>query len=203
MAGREHVLTGRPRPVMPWTGPAGSAVTRPRSCTRRLDRASCSAFASPAPARGIRLRPGPPRLAIQRPWLPRHRDRGLPRTSSGSPHATSGRTTPATVRHRQAPGQRPHSEMPQICWQTDARNCTRPCHSNRATTQVSNLPVAQIRWHRTAGTAVACANSRRSIRGSISCGWPPRKYRTGRSGCCATSGIRLETDGLRAASNRA
>ena len=41
---------------MPWTGPAGSAVTRPRSCTRRLDRASCSAFASPAPARGIRLR---------------------------------------------------------------------------------------------------------------------------------------------------
>jgi len=26
-----------------------------------------------------------------------------------------------------------HDEMAQICWRTDARNCTRPCHSNRAT----------------------------------------------------------------------
>src|SRR5262249_60201333 len=26
-----------------------------------------------------------------------------------------------------------HGEMAQICWRTGARNCTRPCHSNRAT----------------------------------------------------------------------
>src|SRR5262249_49750805 len=39
------------------------------------------------------------------------------------------------------PGSRPtligvvgdHGKMAQICWRTGARNCTRPCHSNRAT----------------------------------------------------------------------
>jgi len=38
--------------------------------------------------------------------------------------------------------------MAQICWQADACDGTRPCHSNRAT-QVRACPVAHIRWHGT------------------------------------------------------
>ncbi len=44
-----------------------------------------------------------------------------------------------------------HGEMAQIRWQASTCNCPRPCHSNRAT-QVS-LPLPQIRWHRTPGSA--------------------------------------------------
>ncbi len=39
-------------------------------------------------------------------------------------------------------------QMAQICWQTDARNCTRPCHSKQATPGQPLLK-AQVHWHRT------------------------------------------------------
>ena len=63
-----------------------------------------------------------------------HRTRAVPKRRSQAAEDVSG------------PG-----AMAQICWQTDARNCTGPCHSNRAPRENSNLRAAQIRWHRTAG----------------------------------------------------
>jgi hypothetical protein len=73
------------------TAPPGTSAQTPRQLQqlRQLD-----------PASGIGLRPGRPRLAIQRALdTPLSRSRSTP-ASSGSPHTVSGRTTPATVWHR-------------------------------------------------------------------------------------------------------
>jgi hypothetical protein len=70
--------------------------------------------------------------------------------------------------HRPAPMPAPHGEMAHICWQTSARN-GQGAATQTEPSQVSGLPMARIRWHRTARCMIEGWGRRASIAPSGGC----------------------------------
>ena len=131
-------------PPAPSTRPCATAPGSP---------ASGSACTSSPPAPGNRPWPAcsaaRPAGQTTAPATPSSRSRYTP-TSSGSPHAASGSTAPATAPRPDAPASRPSAKWLRFSGRPPPATLQGPATQTEPP-QISSLPVAQIQWQRTEG----------------------------------------------------